>query len=463
MRQGVQLIVTIVLARILTPEDFGVVAMLALFTGMAGLFIDGGFSAALIQRQQTTHEDETTVFFFNLAMGMAMAVALCAAAGWIAGFFGQPVLQYLTYAMAFNLLLNSASSIHSTLLSKEMDFRRLAKVGAVSSLASGAIAIYMACEGFGIWSLAGQVVSSGAVSLALLWWWHPWRPAWAFSFTSLHSLFRFGGYEMAAVATDIFSTNLHLIMIGKMYSVGEAGLFERAQRTQQLPITLMMNVINRVAFSAYASISGEKERLARGLRQAQTITMFVNVPALAGVIVLAQPLVLTLFGEQWLPCVPILQVLGLGGLLWPMHVLNLNILRAQGRSDLFLRITLLKKTFAITVTVVSAFFGIMAIAWAQVVITLFSYFVNTHYTGEFLGYGGGKQLGDQLANFIAAAPMSCAIYLTIATMQSQPLYELAAGALAGGLVFWFTCRLLYADLLNECLYISGLRKRPGQP
>jgi len=463
MRQGVQLIVTIVLARILTPEDFGVVAMLALFTGMAGLFIDGGFSAALIQRQQTTHEDETTVFFFNLAMGLVMALSLCAAAGWIAGFFGQPVLQYLTYAMAFNLLLNSASSIHSTLLNKEMDFRRLAKVGAVSSLVSGVVAVYMAGEGFGIWSLAGQVVSSGAVSLVLLWWWHPWRPAWTFSFTSLHSLFRFGGYEVAAAATDIFSTNLHLILIGKMYSVGEAGLFERAQRTQQLPITLMMNVINRVAFSAYASISSEKERLARGLRQAQTITMFVNVPVLAGTIVLAQPLVLTLFGEQWLPCVPILQVLGLGGLLWPMHVLNLNILRAQGRSDLFLRITLLKKMFAITVTVVSAFFGIMAIAWAQVVITLFAYFVNTHYTGEFLGYGGRKQLGDQLANFIAAAPMSCAIYLTIETMQSQPLYELAAGVFAGGLVFWFTCRLLYAELLNECLYISGLRKRPGQP
>lgn len=458
LRQASQFLVTILLARILTPEDFGVIAILALFTGLAGIFIDAGFSAALIQRQSVSRTDESTVFFFNLVMGAVTALLMCVVSGWIATFFGQAVLQYLTYAMAFNIFLNAFGSIHSALLNKEMDFRTLAKVGAVSSVLSGLVAVYMAVQGYGVWSFAGQAITASILTVLLLWYWHPWRPDWVFSIMSLRSLFRFGGYEMAATLTDVLSNNLYLFLIGKIYSVHEAGLYDRAQRTQQLPVTLMMSMINRVAFSTYASVSAEKERLASGLRQAQALTMFLNLPLLVSVILLAEPLVLTLFGSQWAACVPILQVLGLGGLLWPMHVLNLNVLRAQGRSDMFFRVTLFKKAFAIGLTVAAAFYGVMAVAWAQVAISFFAYFVNTHYTKVLLGYGGWRQMRDLAMNFTSAIPLAGVVYLTMHVMQASPLIELVVASLAGGVAYWLTCRRICAAPLNEFMDMAGLRK-----
>jgi len=459
LRQGVQLAVTVVLARILAPEDFGVIAMLALFIGAASIFIDSGFSSALIQRQHVTHTDESTVFFFNLGMGSVTALLLCAAAPWIASYFKQPVLQYLTYAMAFNLFVGAFGSIHATLLNKELNFRTTAKVGAVSSIVAGTAAIYMAIQGYGVWSLAANSVASAIVTVLLLWLWHPWRPARSFSFASLRSFFRFGGYEMAAGLLDVLSTNLYLILIGKLYSVRDVGFYDRAQRTQQLPITLMMGIINRVAFSTFASVKEDKVRLVRGLRQAQAIAMFVNLPVMLCVIILAEPLVVTMFGAKWLPIVPILQVLGLGGLLWPLHVLNLNILRAQGRSDLFFRITMIKKVFTISMTVVASFYGIMAIAWMQVVISFLGYFVNTHYTKIFLDYGGWKQLSDLGVNFMSVMPMVIAAYFVNDMMQVAPIVKLIAASIIGCGVYLLTCRMLCAGVLNECLRMVGLRKR----
>ncbi len=458
VRHGMQFVVSVVLARLLVPEDFGMIAMLAMFVSVAGIFIDSGFSAALIQRQNTTRAEESTVFYFNLGMGALTALLLCAAAPWIAAFFKHPALQYLSYAMAVNLFVGALGGMHTTLLSKEMNFRVLAKVGVVSSMAAGGLAIYMASQGYGVWSLAGHSVASGIITVLLLWRWHPWRPEWTFSLASLRSFFRFGGYTMAATLTDVFSSNLYLILIGKMYSVRDVGLYSRAQNTQQLPVTLMMGVINRVAFSTFASVAEDKARLVRGLRQAQALSMLVSLPVSVGVIILAEPLVLTLFGAQWQPCVPILQVLGVGGLLWPLHVLNLNVLSAQGRADLFFWLTIFKKAFAITLTVAASFYGVMAIAWAQVAISILVYFANTHYTRVFLGYSGWKQLGDLAVNFVSVIPMAIAVYLINEMMLASHFVKLVTASIVGGGIYWLTCRWLCAELLDECLEMAGLRK-----
>lgn len=459
VRHGVQFVVSVVLARILTPEDFGVVAMLALFVGVAGVFIDGGFSAALIQRQSTTHAEESTVFYFNLFMGAITAAVLCVAAPLIADFFGYAVLRYLTYAMAFSLFVGAFGSIHSALLSKEMNFKTTAKVGLVSSVLAGALAIWMASEGYGVWSLAAHIVVSGSVTVLLLWWLHPWRPAWTFDIAALRSLFRFGGYTMAATLIDVLSTNLYLILIGKLYSARDVGLYNRAHQTQQMPITLMVLIINRVAFSSFSKMAGDGTRLTNGLRQAQAISMLVSLPAMVGIIILAEPLVLTLFGTQWSASVPILQVLGLGGLLWPMHVLNLNILMAQGRSDLFFKLTILKKVITISATVAASFYGVMAIAWTQVAVSVLAYFANTYYTRALLGYGGLNQLRDLGMNFLAVVPMAGVVYLIGSTMDASPLVELALASVVGGAVYFLTCRLLCAELLDECLTLAGIGTR----
>lgn len=462
MRQGVQFAVAIVLARILAPEEFGVVAVLTLFIGVAAVFIDGGLGSALVQRQSITPMDESTVFFFNLGMGAISGVLLCAAAPWIAIFFKQPVLQYLSYAMAFSLFVGAFGSIQTALLTKEMNFKTTAKVGAVSSVVAGAVAIYMASQGYGVWSLVGHTVVSGIITVLLLWIWHPWRPGWSFSVASLRSLFRFGGYEMASTLLDVFANNLYLALIAKMYSVRDVGLFNRARNTQLMPVMVMMNIVQRVAYSAFASVAEDKARLARGLRQAQAVAMFINLPIMVGVIVLAEPLVLTLFGDQWVPCVPMLQVLGLGGMLWPLHILNLNILKAQGHSRLKFRIEVIKKVIAISLTVAASYYGIMAIAWTQFALSVSGYFINTHYTKVLLAYSGLDQLRDLTMNFVAVIPMAAVMYLLTDIMQTMPIIELLVAAAVGGGIYLLTCRVLCAELVQESLVLAGIKTRPVQ-
>jgi len=457
MRQGLQVIVVMVLARILAPEDFGVIAMLALFIGMAGVFIDSGFSSALIQRQDTTHTDESTVFFFNLGMGAVAALLLCAAAPWIAAFFKQPVLQYLTYVVAFNLFIGALGSIHSTLLNKELNFKVTAKVGVVTTLLSGALAIILASKGFGVWSLAWQMLAASVITVVLLWMWHPWRPLWIFSFASLLSLFRFGGYLTATSLVAVLHTNLYSVLIGKFYSVHDVGIYDRAQKTQVLSGNLIMSVINRVSYPVFSATAQDKERLARGFRKAQRLVMFVNIPLMLGIIVLADPIVRVLFGDQWLACVPVLRILGVVGIMLPMQIFNVNILMAQGRSDLLFNIMLLKRTVAIGLTVAASFYGILAIAWAQVLASIFSLWVNAHYSNVFLNYGVLKQLRDLLPYVVAGIPAVLGAY-TVLFFTDLPHYlELILATGIGGALYLLSSHLLRVDAHAEI--IDLLRKR----
>jgi len=454
LRHGVQFIVSVILARLLVPEDFGLIAMLTLFVSIAAIFIDGGLSSALIQRQHATHTDESTIFYFNLIVAGFASALLCLAAPIIAAFFENVELIDLTYVLAFNLFLGAFGSIHTTLLAKEMNFRTIAKTGAFASISSGILAIIFALQGFGVWSLALQALISSAVMVVLLWIWHPWRPVLTFSTKSLRSLFSFGGYEMAANLADAFSTNLNVILIGKLFSVRDAGFYDRAQKIQQLPITVMMNIINRVAFSAFSSHSADKQRLAQGLKRAQIIAMAVNLPVLVCVIVLAEPLVLTLFGNQWLSAVPILQVLALGGLLWPLHVMNLSVLKAQGRADVFFWITILKKIVLISMIVLASFYGVMAIAWAQVASSFLAYLINAHYSRVLLGYGAVKQIRDLSSVFAASVPMAIVMILLVEWIAApQPIKLLLIG-LIGAATYLAVCKLLCKEVMDELLALA---------
>lgn len=460
LRQGMQFLVLIVMARILSPEDFGVIALLALFVGVAGVFVDGGFSSALIQRQNITRTDESTVFFFNMAMGVAASLMLCLAAPYIAILFEKPVLEPLTYAMALNVLISALGSIHTTLLTKELNLKLIAKISGAASFLSGVLAIWLAAKGFGVWSLALQTLTASFVSTVLLWRWHPWRPARSFSYRSLRSFFRFGGYLMIVGIIDMLHTNLYSVLIGRLYPIREVGYYDRAQKTQLLPVNLIMQVINRVAFSAFSSVAEDRERLAQAFRKAQRLVMFVNIPLSMIIIVLAEPLILTLFGEKWLASAPILQILGIVGLMWPMHILNINVLKAQGRSDLFFKIMLIKKTVAIGLTVAGSFYGIVAIAWAQVIASVFSIGVNAYYSKIFLNYGAVRQVLDLIPSLFVAGLMGALMWLAAYGWDFVYYVELALAASAGGVFYLLMAYLLRIGALPEIGRLVLSRNKP---
>jgi teichuronic acid exporter len=460
LRQGSQFVILIIMARILSPEDFGVMALLALFVGLANVFVDGGFSSALIQRQNITHIDESTVFFFNLGMGLVVSLALCALAPSIALLFDKPILRPLTYVMAVNVFINAFGSIHTTLLTKELNLKLIAKVGGISSALSGGLAIFLALKGFGVWSLAIQTVTTSLLSGLLLWKGHSWRPLWTFSFSSLRSYFRFGGYLLIVSFVDILHTNLYSLLIGKFYHIREVGFYDRAQKTQLLPVNFIMLVINRVAFSTFSSLAEDKEKLSRAFRKAQRLVMFVNIPLSVTMIVLPEPIILTLFGEKWLPSAPILQVLGISALLWPMHILNTNVLMAQGRSDLFFNIMLIKKTVSISLTVLGSFYGIMAIAWAQVAASLFALVVNAYFSKVFLNYGIFRQLRDLFPSLIAGAFTGATVWVALRYSDFVYYLDLAFGILLAGLIYMSIAYLTRLHALSE---ITGMiRKRSEQ-
>ncbi|MBT8123399.1 MAG: lipopolysaccharide biosynthesis protein, partial [Gammaproteobacteria bacterium] len=380
MRNGVGFIISVVLARLLVPEDFGTLALLALFLGIANLFVNAGFSVALIQKQNATHTDESTVFWFNIASAFILTLALMAFSPWLAAFFSLPILSPLTKFMACNIFISAVGSIHNVLLVKQLDFKTLIKVGSVSTIISGCIGIYMAIAGYGIWALAGHAISSALVRTVLLWVVSSWRPKFRFSYSSFRKLSSFGGWIFAAHSLDTIYQRGYTILIGKFYGTHALGIYNRADSTQQLPIGILTSLVTRVTFPLFSSVNKDTVRLLRGVKLSVRSITLVTTPAMVGLGVLAEPFIGVIFGEQWLPAVPILQVLCITGILWPLHAINLNALQAQGHAKLFFRLAIIKKTIGIFTLIIGSFFGVMGIAWSRVIQSFISVLINAYYT-----------------------------------------------------------------------------------
>jgi teichuronic acid exporter len=459
LRQGLQFIISIVLARLLTPEEFGTIALLYLFVGLASAFVDSGFSAALIQRQDITHTDESTVFWFNLGMGAAMAAGLWLLAPWIADFFSQPILVPLTYVLAMNLFVSALGAIHGTLLTKRLDFKTPMKIGAIATTVSGVLGIFMAWQGYGVWTLAVQTFASTILTTALLWTFNTWRPAITFSFASARRLFAFGGYLLMAGLLDAAYNRIYTLLIGKFYGVRELGFYNRADGTKQLPVGVLTSILSRVAFPVFSSAADDKEKLKRGVRHALRGMMLINVPMMLGVMATAEPLMHTLFGAQWLPAVPILQVLCLGSVLWPLHVINLNVLTAQGHSHLFFRLEVLKKLLGTVLLIIGTAYGVMGIAWSQVVFGVLAFVINAHYTRIHIGYGAWQQIADFLPALILSGVMAAMVYGLGASLSLPLVAEFLLQIAVGAAVFLGGCHLFRLSAYLEAMNIvKGYKK-----
>ena len=458
MRQGLQFGISIALARLLSPEEFGTIALLYLFTGIAGAFVDSGFSSALIQRQEVTHTDESTVFWFNLAIGALVALGLWAAAPAIAGFFALPILVPITGFLALNIFLSALGSIHGTLLTKHLNFRVQMKIGSFSTIISGAIAIYMAWYGFGIWALVVQTLASTSVTTLLMWCFSSWRPLMVFSRNSVIHLFGFGGYLLASGLLDIVYNRAYTFLIGNFFGVRELGFYNRADSTKQLPVGVLTSILARVAFPIFSVASDDKAQLRRGVRLALRGMMLINTPMMLGVAATAEPLVLTLFGASWLPSVPVLQVLSLGAVFWPLHVINLNVLMAQGHSHLFFRLEVVKKLLGSVLLVVGTFYGIMGIAWSQVVFGVLAFAINGFYSKCFLEYGCFSQTYDFLAVLIISVFMALVVNLGGTQLHLSPVLQLITLIILGLFIFIGLAFVFHLTAMRDVISLFQRRK-----
>ncbi len=438
-RKSVHFAISLVLARLLTPEDYGTVGLLSIFIALGAVFIDSGFFRALIQRKEVSIADLSSVFYFNLLISLCVAAILCLAVPWIVAFYRNPVLKPLMWVLAANLGLGSLGSIQTVLLSRSLNFRRQCIISVTALVVSGAVAIILAWQGYGVWSLATQSLSGTFITVLLLWVCSSWRPAWVFSLASIRSLFRFGGFVLLTVLMDTFFTRLNTLVIGKLYSPKDLGYYSRADSTSIMPGDVTSGIIGRVAFPVFAAAQHDRALLKSGLRRAIITTMMFNIPMMFGMAISARPLVLVLFGAQWLPCVPYIQILCLAYLWVPLHMLNLNILLAQGHSNLFFRLEMIKKAVGILLMVSACSFGLTAIAWSYALTGVIWFGINAHYSGRLLDYGFLRQITELLPYFGVALVMTIGVWTFSLLPLSSPALLLAGQVLVGAVLYATLC------------------------
>jgi O-antigen/teichoic acid export membrane protein len=456
-RQGVQFVIGIVLARLLFPAQFGLIAMLMIFMAVAQSFLDSGFGAALIQKRDVTQLDTCSIFYFNIIVGIAAACILSLVAPEIAEFYNQPVLTSLTRALSLVIVINSFGLIQETIFTKQLNFKILTKVSLIASTLSGIIGVALAFFGFGVWSLVVQQLSRAFFRTICLWFLSPWRPAMIFSFNALRKMFGFGSRLLLSDLLNRIFDNIYLLVIGKLFSATDLGFFSRAKSFQELPSNTSAEMVGRVTFPVFSGIQNDPARLKRGLKKTLTTLSLVNFPMMIGMGIIARPLVLVLLTGKWAACIPYLQLFCVVGLLYPLHFINLNVLIALGRSDLFLRLEIIKKVLIVINIVVTWRWGISAMIYGMIATSLISYYLNSYYNGVLLGYPLWEQLRDLFSSLIIAVLMGLVVYtlglLPFPNYWSTLLVQIPTGIV----VYVCLCRLFRLTAFMEICQVGWNR------
>jgi teichuronic acid exporter len=435
MRLGIQFIVTVILARLLAPEDFGIIALLTFFTSLSIVFVQGGLSVALVQRQQTTHAEESTIFWWNLIASLILGLFLVAAGPAIAAYFGYPVLQPLMIMAAAQLVFSALGAVHSALLTRQMRFDLIAKTGLVAAIASGAVGIGAAVMGAGVWALALQATTFALLGSVALWFVVDWRPQMHFHFATIRGLLGFGAWVSVGSVMDVLYTNGIALLIGKLHGLRDLGYYDRAAATQALPSASISGIVGRIALPLLASKQDDPEALRRSLRLAIGCIMLLNLPIMAGLALLSDLVVVVLLGERWLAAAPILAILAIGGMLYPLLLINLQFILARGQSRTFVSIEIAKKCIGISCVIVGSFFGITGLAWSQVVYNVLQMFVLAWSAERDIGYGAIRQLSDIGGIVFPTLVMAVAVFALRGMLTTSPLVTLAICAAVGAALY----------------------------
>jgi len=408
--QGITFLVGLVLARLLTPEEYGLIGIITIFIAVFNSIVDSGFSNALIRKNDAKDIDYNTVFISNLVVSLMLFGVLFLCAPSISRFFNQPQLIPLLRAMGSIVIINAFAIIQRTIFVKKVDFKTQTKVSLISSIASGAVGIGMAVGGCGVWSLAGQQISRQFLNSAFLWLFSNWYPKLQFSFKNFKELFSFGWKLLVSGLIDTVWREIYQVVIGKCYSPATLGQYTRAHQFASICSINLTTVVQRVSFPVLSSVQDDRERLKNGYKRIIKVTMLLTFTLMLGLAAVAKPMILALIGEQWLPCVPFLQIICLRMMLYPLHSLNLNMLQVQGRSDLFLKLEIIKKIIAIGPLILGIFVNIYWMLAGSVITGFISYYLNAYYSGPFLNYSIKEQVKDILPSFGVAVAMAVPVF-----------------------------------------------------
>ncbi|MEG2614075.1 MAG: lipopolysaccharide biosynthesis protein [Alistipes sp.] len=432
--QAIQFTISLLIARVLTPADYGVIGMLAIFMALSQTFIDSGFSNALIRKTNRTEVDNSTVFYFNIAVGLLFYALLYLAAPAIAQFYDTPILIPITRVLALGIIFNSLAIVQRALLTIRVDFKTQAKASLTAALLSGAVGLWMAYSGFGIWALAVQTILNGFLNTVMLWVLTQWRPLWVFSWSSFRELFSFGSKLLASGLIDTIYNNVYTIVIGKIFSAGELGYYSKAKEFSQIPSSNIQGIVGRVTYPILCELQDDDERLRQVYRRYLRLSAYLTFPLMIGLAALASPLITVLLTDKWVAAVLLLQILCFAMMWYPIHAINLNLLQVKGRTDLFLRLEILKKIVGVSILCVTIPLGVAWMCVGSVVSSIVCLAINTHYTGVLIQLGFLKQMRDLLPALFYSLSMGALVYLVMEFVDGN-LLKLGVGTLVGVLYY----------------------------
>lgn len=409
-QMGVTFLVGIVLARLLSPDDYGLIGLITIVTAVCTTLVNGGFSTSLIRKKDATDDDYNTVFIVNLGMSLLLYGIIFFCSPFIADFFEREELTSLTRVSSIGLIIGALSLVQSARLTKRIDFKSQTKITLTSSITSGIIGIAMALLGYGVWSLVFQQLSAQILRTILLWFVNKWIPKFRFSRESFHNLFGFGWKMMLSGLLDTVWKELYQVVVGKFYSPATLGQYTRSKNYSQLLSSNLTNVIQRVTYPVLSNIQDDKERMVKAYRKMITTTMFITAISILFLGAIAEPLIYCLIGAKWHEAATYLPLICITGSTYPLHAMNLNMLQVQGRSDLFLGLEIVKKIIAIGPLMVGAFVGIMPMLYTSIITTIIAYFLNSYYSGKLIGYSSWMQIKDIAPSYGVATLVALSVY-----------------------------------------------------
>lgn len=461
LAQGVSFVVGLVLARLLTPEEYGLIGIVTIFTNVMLSIVDSGFSNALIRKQKVTDEDYSTLFYFNLFVSIVLFLVLFFGAHWISVFFGRPQLTPLVRVMGLLLIFQALSIVQNTILSRRIDFKTKTKASVISAVLSGIIGIAMAIMGLGVWSLVAQQLSRQLIYSLLLWILNRWWPKIVISVESIRYMWGFGWKLLASGLLDNIWKEIYQVVVGKFYNPYTLGQYTRSKQYASIFSSNLTTIVQRVSYPVLSEVQNDIERMVGAYRRVIKVTMFVTAITMISLAAIAEPLIYCLIGPQWNLAASYLPLICISMSFYPLHALNLNMLQIQGRTDIFLYLEIIKKIVAVGPICLGIFVSIYWMLIGTVIVGLISFYLNSYYTGKKLGYSSWMQLKDIAPSYGIAILIAISVYffkfLSISNWIILPIQ-----LLVGALVLIFVCEKTkldeYKEVKDMCLqYISKIK------
>lgn len=457
---GIQFVLNIIIARILSPSDYGVIGMLAIFLSISQCLIDSGFSNALIQRKDRTENDYGTVFLFNLGISVALYLILFFSAPLIARFYNLDILVEVLRVVGLILIISALSNVQKTILTINVDFKTQSYVSISGAIISGLTGIILAYKGFGVWSLVAQTLVNGIVCTVLFWLLTKNKFRICFDSDSFKKLGSFGVKLMFSNLLNTVYDNLYALFIGKKYSAQDLGYYSRADQFAVFPSKTFTEIINRVSYPIMCQYQNNKLELANVYTRFISLSCYIIFPLMIGLSVLSKPLIVLLLTEKWLPAALMMSILALDGLWSPITKINLSLLQAVGRSDLFLRLEIIKKILAVCILLVTIRYGLIWVCVGRFLYGIIAMLINMYYTVDIIGKSYYRQIADWFILLLVALLMGGMIY-GVTLIIHGPALQLAVGCCTGVFSYYiFTkiFRLKEFDIAKN-LFLSIVKQR----